>query len=188
MRVKTNQALISLFILLSLAHSLFSSSASAGPWQLDTSFNDSDTRSLLAQLDFQLLPASPDSWLISSSVLMLSNPQGLGPNVTLSSSCDTASSICVSGADIYQSVNGTLLRVGHLHSTETSIFQLPPSVNSPSPGNASSERPVSSIPNESNTVLGSLSLPLSLPLEWLWAIALIFVLLITITFLARNRD
>ncbi|VVB57639.1 Uncharacterised protein [uncultured archaeon] len=166
------------FFLLSASPALFAYSVSAGPWQLDTSLNESASRSLMAQLNFQLLPAS-DAWLISSSTLLLSNPQGLGPNVTLSASCSNSS--CSSEADVYQSLNGTFLRAGRLHSAQSSPFRLP------SEPNTSPSAPAASL-NESDTVLGNLALPVGLPMDWLWLVALVLVLLITFTFLARNRD
>ncbi len=171
-----------LILLLALSAISHCASVSTGPWQLDTSLNESDSTALLGQLSFTLQSSPPNAWLISSSTLMLSNPHGIGPSATLFSSCDPSLPNCTSDSDLYQSVNGSLMRVAHLHSKDASIFRIP------APLNTTSESSPAAPLNESGTLLGSLVLPVSLPLEWLWLIALALVVLITVTFLVRNRD
>jgi hypothetical protein len=171
--------LAALIILLSLASSLGATEVSAGPWALQTDLGQSEASSMLSSLSFQLDPSNDSHWLVSSGTLLLSDAQGnLVPNISLYSSC--LSSTCHSSADIYRSEGGRIAKVGRLQSKSGSLFT-PPSQS------ASESQNTAALINESQTPLASL-MPISLPPQWLWAAAIVIVLLITLAFLMRNRD
>lgn len=171
---------LSLIFLLALLPTLAATEVSAGPWMLQTDLNESEGHALFGQLFFQLDPSAENRWLISSTQLLLSDPDGnLQPNIALSSVCASTLN-CASSSDIYRSEGGRITRLGHLQPKSTSIFTPPQSSTVP-------ETP-SSFVNESSTPLASLNPSFSIPAEWLWAVALLIVLGVTITFLVRNRD
>jgi len=169
-----------LVFLLSLLPMLSAVDVSAGPWSLQTDLNETDARALLGQLSFVLDPTSENHWMISSDILLLSDATGnLQPNVSLFSTCPSALA-CVSSADVYRSESGHVTRLGKLQPKSTSIFVPPQSSAIP-------DAP-SSYVNESSTPLASINPSFSIPVEWLWALALLIVLGVTLTFMVRNRD
>ncbi len=171
--------LAALIVFLSLASALGASEVSAGPWALQTGLNQSEAASLLSSLSFQLDPSNDSHWIVSSSSLLLSDAQGsLVPSISLYSSC--LSSTCHSSSDIYRSESGRIVKVGRLQSKSGSLFTPPPLP-------ASDSQNAAEIINESQTPLASL-MPISLPPQWLWVVAIAIVLLITLAFLMRNRD
>lgn len=174
--------LLLLFSLLSLIPILSAIEVSAGPWALQTDLNESDARALLSQLSFQPDASVGNRWLISSSTLLLSDAGGdLQPNLSLSSACASPAN-CTSTSDVYARQNGSIARVGRLLPKSNSIF-VPPRSNP----TTAAEAPASTL-NESTTPLASINPSFSIPSEYLWAVALILVMLVTVTFLVRNRD
>ena len=172
--------LLSLIFLLALLPTLAATEVSAGPWDLQTDLNESDARALMGQISFQLDATTDNHWIVSSTQLLFSDSEGnLQPNITLFSACISTLN-CTSSADLYRSESGHITRLGHLQPKATSIFTPPQSSGVP-------ETP-SSVMNESNTPLASINPSFSIPAEWLWALALLIVLGVTLTFLLRNRD
>jgi len=170
--------LFSLLFLIALAPSFHSTEVSAGPWIVQTELNESEARALLGMLSFQPDSSIENLWLVSSSQLLLSDEGGnLQPNVTLFSTC-TSFANCASTSDLYRSADGSIAHVGRLQ-PKSSMFVPPRTSGTAEP---------SSFANESNTPLASINPSFSMPLEWLWAAALLVVMLVTLTFLLRNRD
>lgn len=190
-----------LVVLALLLPTLHASTVTAGPWQFDSSFKDSDALALMANLTFSPTPTPPDNaWQVKSNTLLLMDSQNnLVQMLVLAPSCPPIpQTSCADHADIYRSQDGQIIRLGKLSFKSSNLFQPPtvslPSIPNPAPAAGSSPASPSGV-SPTGTPPSPDSPPApqvpfisgALPSWWLSALTLLIVTAITVAYALRQR-